>query len=386
VTAVRARPLREEDVDADPLRQFETWFADARRAGVRAPEAAVLATATPDGAPSARMVLVKSFGPDGFAFFTGTRSRKGRELRANPRAALLFHWDPLGRQVRVEGGVEPLAREEAAAYFATGAGSGSSPESSSSGSIGRIGSTTACATGARRAAGASSASRRRAGYAETVRHVAAVAGGGPARSGNALNSYPRRRSGRMALRRRIVASLFALAALLSVTGEAAAVGGRYTVVGGKPAHRAEVRAALDASTFDWSRVPARITIHVASGAHPHAVPGHIWLDASLLAAGRFSWAVVQHEYAHQVDFFLLDPARRAFLNAALGGLDWCGAVTGLHHAAYGCERFASTLAWAYWPSPQNALRPEAGTDEAAAMPAPAFRSLLSGLLKPAVSA
>jgi hypothetical protein len=186
----------------------------------------------------------------------------------------------------------------------------------------------------------------------------------------------------MALRRR-TASLLALVALLCATSDATASGGRYLVVGGTPAHRAQVRAALNASAFDWSVVPARITIHVAPGAHPHAIPGHIWLDERLLSAGRFSWAIVQHEYAHQVDFFLLDPARRAFLNAALGGLDWCGAVTGLHHAAYGCERFASTLAWAYWPSPHNALRPDPGTDEAAAMPGPEFRSLLSGLLAPA---
>jgi hypothetical protein len=185
----------------------------------------------------------------------------------------------------------------------------------------------------------------------------------------------------MALRRR-TATVLALAAFLCVTSEAAASRGHYGFVGGTPAHRAQVRAALNASAFDWSVVPARITIHVSRGAHPHAVPGHIWLDERLLASGRFSWAIVQHEYAHQVDFFLLDPARRALLNAALGGLDWCGAVTGLHHAAYGCERFASTLAWAYWPSPQNALAPEAGTDEGAAMPAPEFISLLSTLLAP----
>jgi hypothetical protein len=184
----------------------------------------------------------------------------------------------------------------------------------------------------------------------------------------------------MALRRRIVASLLALVGILALAGEAAAVGGRYTVVGGTAAHRAQVRAALDASAFDWDVVPVQVTIHVAPGAHSHALPAHIWLDAHLLSAGRFSWAVVQHEYAHQVDFFVLDPARRALLNAALGGLDWCGAVTGLHHAWYGCERFASTLAWAYWPSPHNALRPETAHDEAGAMPAPAFRELLGDLL------
>ncbi|MDQ3823012.1 MAG: pyridoxamine 5'-phosphate oxidase [Actinomycetota bacterium] len=115
----RARPLREEDVDADPLRQFGLWFDEARRSGLRAPEAAALATATPDGRPSARMVLVKTFDERGFVFYSGTESRKGRELRANPRAALLFHWDALGRQVRIEGGVEPLPRAEAEAYFAT---------------------------------------------------------------------------------------------------------------------------------------------------------------------------------------------------------------------------------------------------------------------------
>ena len=184
----------------------------------------------------------------------------------------------------------------------------------------------------------------------------------------------------MSLRRRIVAWLTVLAAAFALTGEAAAVGGRYSVLGGTHAQRAQVRAALNVSEFDWSIVPARITIHVARGAHPHAKPGHVWLDSHLLDSGRFSWAIVQHEYAHHVDFFLLDPASRALFNAALGGLDWCGAVTGLHHAAYGCERFASTLSWAYWPSEHNVLRPEADTDEAAAMAAPLFRELLSRFL------
>lgn len=184
----------------------------------------------------------------------------------------------------------------------------------------------------------------------------------------------------MALRRRIVALLAAVLGAVSLAGEAGAGGGRYTVVGATKTERAQVRAALNASTFDWGVVPAEITIHVARGAHPHAIPGHIWLDSRLLASGRFSWAIVQHEYAHQVDFFLLDPARRALLNAALGGLDWCGAVTGLHHASYGCERFASTLAWAYWPSPHNVLRPETTDDEAGALSAPEFRALLTTLL------
>lgn len=113
----RARPLLEDDVDRDPLRQFERWFDDARASGIRAPEAAALATATPDGRPSARIVLVKAFDAGGFLFYTGTESRKGLELRDNPRAALLFHWDVLGRQVRIEGPVAPISREESAAYF-----------------------------------------------------------------------------------------------------------------------------------------------------------------------------------------------------------------------------------------------------------------------------
>jgi pyridoxamine 5'-phosphate oxidase len=114
----RARPLLERDVDADPLVQFRRWFDEARDA-VRTPEAMALATADGDGAPSLRMVLLKGADERGFAFFTGYESRKGRDLAANPRAALLFHWDPLGRQVRVAGPVERLGEDESDAYFVT---------------------------------------------------------------------------------------------------------------------------------------------------------------------------------------------------------------------------------------------------------------------------
>lgn len=109
-----------EGLDADPDLQFERWFAEARAAGVHEPEAMALATATPDGAPSVRMVLLKGHDARGFAFYTNRESRKGAELTANPRAALLFHWaPPLHRQVRVEGRVERLSDEESLAYFAT---------------------------------------------------------------------------------------------------------------------------------------------------------------------------------------------------------------------------------------------------------------------------
>jgi pyridoxamine 5'-phosphate oxidase len=110
--------LRRRDLDADPLRQFERWFAEAREA-VQYPEAVALATASAGGAPSLRMVLLKEAGARGLVFFTHYDSRKGREVEANPRAALLFHWAPLGRQVRVEGRVERVAAAESDAYFAS---------------------------------------------------------------------------------------------------------------------------------------------------------------------------------------------------------------------------------------------------------------------------
>lgn len=111
-----AQPLREQDADPDPLRQYATWFQQAAAAGLRAPEAAAVATATSDGAPSVRMVLVKETDVDGFVFYSNYTSRKGNELAANPRAAMLFYWDPLGRQVRIEGQVERISAAESAAY------------------------------------------------------------------------------------------------------------------------------------------------------------------------------------------------------------------------------------------------------------------------------
>lgn len=111
------RPLRRADLDSDPLVQFRRWFEEAGPV-VRIPEAAALATATVDGAPSVRMVLLKQFEEDGIVFHTNATSRKGRELEANGRAALLVYWDPLGRQVRVEGRVARVPELESDAYFA----------------------------------------------------------------------------------------------------------------------------------------------------------------------------------------------------------------------------------------------------------------------------
>jgi pyridoxamine 5'-phosphate oxidase len=104
---------------ADPHELFETWFAEARAAEPNDAEAMTLATATPDGAPSARMVLLKGHDARGFVFYTNSQSRKGEELAANPRAALLFHWKSLRRQVRAEGRIAPVGEAEADAYFAS---------------------------------------------------------------------------------------------------------------------------------------------------------------------------------------------------------------------------------------------------------------------------
>jgi pyridoxamine 5'-phosphate oxidase len=115
----RAGVLLESDVDCDPLGQFRRWYADAEAAGIRMPQAMALATASGVGAPSVRMVLLKGIEDGEFVFYTGYVSRKAGELAANPNGALLFYWDPLGRQVRVEGSVRRVSAEDSDAYFAT---------------------------------------------------------------------------------------------------------------------------------------------------------------------------------------------------------------------------------------------------------------------------
>lgn len=111
--------LSERDVDADPIRQFERWFAEAQRVAVPDANAMMLATATPDGIPSARVVLLKSVDERGFVFYTDYRSQKGAELTRNPHAALALYWSPLERQVRITGTVTRASTEESAAYFAS---------------------------------------------------------------------------------------------------------------------------------------------------------------------------------------------------------------------------------------------------------------------------
>jgi pyridoxamine 5'-phosphate oxidase len=109
--------LDEAEVSRDPIEQFAQWFGDAQTAGVPEANAMTLATADPSGAPAARVVLLKSFDWQGFSFYTNYDSRKGRDLAANPRAALCLFWQPLERQVRIEGSVERVGREESERYF-----------------------------------------------------------------------------------------------------------------------------------------------------------------------------------------------------------------------------------------------------------------------------
>ncbi len=174
------------------------------------------------------------------------------------------------------------------------------------------------------------------------------------------------------MRRALAAVLFS-AAVLGAAGPARAAGGRYVIDGGTPAEQAQVREALAASTFPWDIVPQQIEIEIAAGSDSYSTPGRIWLDADLLDAGRFAWGTVQHEYAHQVDFFVLDPAARAQLRALLGGSDWCDETdAALAHDDHGCERFAETLAAAYWVSRDNTAT--------AFVPAARFRAALGALL------
>ena len=111
--------LDESDADPNPIEQFRKWFDEALAADLHEPNAMTLATATPDGKPSARVVLLKGFDARGFVFYTNYEGRKGRELAENPRAALVFYWGELERQVRVEGRVWRVLEEESDAYYAS---------------------------------------------------------------------------------------------------------------------------------------------------------------------------------------------------------------------------------------------------------------------------
>jgi pyridoxamine 5'-phosphate oxidase len=111
--------LRRRDLDPDPIKQFDVWFTAAAKAGIHDANAMALATATLDGKPSARVVLLKDFDESGFVFYTNYASEKGRQLEENPRAALVLYWMEVERQIRIEGTVEKTSREESEQYFHT---------------------------------------------------------------------------------------------------------------------------------------------------------------------------------------------------------------------------------------------------------------------------
>jgi len=186
----------------------------------------------------------------------------------------------------------------------------------------------------------------------------------------------------MHCRRFTITLLAAVAAALAASGSALAAGGNYVFNGGTPSEQQQVRLALNASSFNWSLVTEQITIDIdPSVTRDQAIPGEIFLDPNLLDSGEFSWGVVQNEYANEVDFYLLTDAQDAIFNAALGGTVWCYAdQAGLQLAQYSCERFASTLAWSYWQSPENCIQPAYVGAEAAGMAPAAFRALVTSQL------
>jgi pyridoxamine 5'-phosphate oxidase len=114
-----AASLTETDAHADPIKQFDKWFKEALKAELQEPTAMTLATATHDGRPSARIVLMKGFDSNGFVFYTNYLSRKGKEIARNPLGALLFYWDTLERQVRIEGTIEKISKDDSVRYFQT---------------------------------------------------------------------------------------------------------------------------------------------------------------------------------------------------------------------------------------------------------------------------
>jgi len=181
-------------------------------------------------------------------------------------------------------------------------------------------------------------------------------------------------------------TLAALFAALCLAGGAQAAGGNFVFVGGSDEAREQVQSALEASRFDWDVVPEQVTIQISRCGCGGARPGVIVLDEDILVSSpfgpRYAWGIVQHEYAHQVDFLLFGRSERRAIRRVLGGADWCYERPGLGHDDHGCERFATMSAWSYWRSPDNVQRP----DWAARPPVRpvAFRRLVNRLVAQAV--
>jgi hypothetical protein len=183
---------------------------------------------------------------------------------------------------------------------------------------------------------------------------------------------------------RLCTTLVCALSALAAPALANAAGGSYRFDGGTQLEQAQVRSALDASSFDWNLVPAKITVHIARGRDSEATPGEIWLDANLLDSGKFAWGTVQHEFAHQVDYLVVNPVQRARLAVALGGSSWYTAGDAKHEEL-GSERFASTLAWTFWQSKDNTMKPASSRDESAALAPTAFKALVVDVLGTSVT-
>jgi hypothetical protein len=183
--------------------------------------------------------------------------------------------------------------------------------------------------------------------------------------------------------RALRSALIGLLASLALAGTAQAAGGNYVVEGGSPEAQATVRAALDASWFDFSRISDRIIVRITHCGCTGAKPGVIVLDEDVILdtslGAKYAWGLIQHEYAHQVDFFLFQNDDRAALRRILGGKDWCYETSGLRHDDHGCERFAEVFSWAFWPTRDNVQRDDA-RGVAPKMKAWRFRSIVNRLL------
>jgi hypothetical protein len=180
---------------------------------------------------------------------------------------------------------------------------------------------------------------------------------------------------------RLLSRLAVASLALALAPAALASGGNYVFAGGTPAEQSQVTEALQASSFDWNLVPVQVTIHIVRGIPvSYSTPGQTWLDASLLDSGSFSWGVIQMEYAQQVQYTTLSAQARSQLTGALGAQQWCYDDPSLPRGANACERFAATLAWSYWPSANNSMRPAGPSDWSASMSPKAFRTMLSRLI------
>jgi hypothetical protein len=178
-------------------------------------------------------------------------------------------------------------------------------------------------------------------------------------------------------------TLIALLASLALAGTAQAAGGNYVIQGGSPEAQATVQSALDASWFDFSRVPQQITIRITHCGCAGAKPGVVILDEDVVLdttyGAKYAWGLIQHEYAHQIDYTLFQNSDRATVRKLLGGEDWCYETAGLSHDEHGCERFAEVFTWAFWPSRHNVQREDAH-DVAPRMKAKRFRAIVNRLL------